>query len=279
MFGRTLGRCTLGDIERRSRPDLCRFRGPRRFSCDTTFLCAPTGSSTARSSATLDARRIPARMGAPAVAAPVAATWTTDELESLKCEPAEDVNVAAYLPEATRFNPTPGTGKTGISDVPPNSYPFYSEDEKYVPNMQSDGGHVSEWKPMYQATPEQEEKDRQAAFASGIPHGYVAAHDKHDGPKICLLLRSDLHSDDEYGESVDEAGNHSGGPFWIEVSPKMRIEELRLVIRDKGGIPPALLRLSYAGKRMADSQRTLEHYGVKYWNAKFPHWPLVVLRQ
>jgi hypothetical protein len=32
-----------------------------------------------------------------------------------------------------------------------------------------------------------------------------------------------------------------------QVSPKMRVEELRNVIRDKGGILPALQRLSYAG--------------------------------
>lgn len=33
----------------------------------------------------------------------------------------------------------------------------------------------------------------------------------------------------------------------LQVSPKMRVEELRNVIRDKGGILPALQRLSYAG--------------------------------
>jgi len=33
----------------------------------------------------------------------------------------------------------------------------------------------------------------------------------------------------------------------LQVSPKMRIEELRNVIRDAGGILPALQRLSFAG--------------------------------
>lgn len=34
----------------------------------------------------------------------------------------------------------------------------------------------------------------------------------------------------------------------LQVSPKMRVEELRNVIRDAGGILPALQRLSYAGE-------------------------------
>ena len=41
-----------------------------------------------------------------------------------------------------------------------------------------------------------------------------------------------------------------------------------------GGIPPALQRLSYAGKPLDDAQRHLSHYGVAYWHARFPHWPL-----
>jgi hypothetical protein len=39
---------------------------------------------------------------------------------------------------------------------------------------------------------------------------------------------------------------------------------------------PGLQRLSYAGKRLDDAQRTLEHYGIAYWHARFPHWPLVI---
>ncbi len=36
-----------------------------------------------------------------------------------------------------------GTGRTGYLHVAPNNYPFYSEDEKYTPIMQSDGGQLS----------------------------------------------------------------------------------------------------------------------------------------
>lgn len=39
------------------------------------------------------------------------------------------------------------------------------------------------------------------------------------------------HSEDEYGAEVGPDGRHHGGPFTIEVSPKMRVEELRKVIR------------------------------------------------
>jgi hypothetical protein len=39
------------------------------------------------------------------------------------------------------------------------------------------------------------------------------------------------HEESEYGAAVGPDGRHSGGPFTMSVSPKMRIEELRLVIR------------------------------------------------
>lgn len=39
--------------------------------------------------------------------------------------------------------PATGTGRTGFLSVPPNNYPFYNEDEKYVPVMQADGGQLS----------------------------------------------------------------------------------------------------------------------------------------
>lgn len=118
-----------------------------------------------------------------------------------------------------------GTGRTGFLPVPPNNYPFYNEDEKYVPMMQADGGQLSgelavlfswhclrrlninlqplccrccaklppEWKPMYQPTPEQAEADRRAAYESGVPHGYVAPGDKYKGlPTIKLVVVSNL---------------------------------------------------------------------------------------
>ena len=36
-----------------------------------------------------------------------------------------------------------GTGRTGFMAVAPNDYPFYGDDEKYVPIMQADGGQLS----------------------------------------------------------------------------------------------------------------------------------------
>ena len=42
------------------------------------------------------------------------------------------------------------------------------------------------------------------------------------------------HTDDEYGVNVDDQGRHSGGPFDLEVSPLMRIEDLRKLIRVGG---------------------------------------------
>lgn len=117
------------------------------------------------------------------------------------------------------------------------------------------------------------------------------------------------HTDEEYGEKVKPDGEHYGGPFDIQVSPTMRVEDLRKVIRDKGGIVPALQKLSYASKHLDDPQRTLEQcvcsgaetycegieptkafdimshvvlpccrYGVAYWHKTFPHWPLKIRR-
>lgn len=47
----------------------------------------------------------------------------------------------------------------------------------------------------------------------------------------------------------------------LQVSPKMRVEELRNVIRDVGGILPALQRLSYAGEGLTDmvGERGIAH--------------------
>lgn len=69
-----------------------------------------------------------------------------------------------------------------------------------------------------------------------------------------------------------------GGPFWVEVCPKMKVDELRKVIRDACGVQPGLQRLAFAGKTFEDANRTLEHYGVRYWHAKFPHWPITLIR-
>lgn len=171
---------------------------------------------------------------------------------------------AAYTP----YNNAPGSGRTGYWEIPPNNYDFYTEEEKYKPVVQADGGIMSMWEPMYNPTPEQAKIDREKAFETGVPHGYVPKGDRYAGqPTIKLLVRSELHTDDEYG-----------GPFHIEVSPKMKIDDLRLLIKDKCGILPGLQKLAYAGKNFEDANRTLEHYGVKYWHSKFPDWPITIRR-
>jgi hypothetical protein len=38
-----------------------------------------------------------------------------------------------------------GTGNTGFFSVPPNNYPWLSEDEKYKPQINEDGGQLSGW--------------------------------------------------------------------------------------------------------------------------------------
>lgn len=49
----------------------------------------------------------------------------------------------SYGDAVSKYNPTPGTGKTGYVSVPPNPFPFYAEVERYVPVIQSDGGQLS----------------------------------------------------------------------------------------------------------------------------------------
>jgi len=53
---------------------------------------------------------------------------------------------------------------------------------------------------------------------------------------------------------------------------------LRDYIRDRSGIMPGLMKLAYRGQSLDDESRKLEHYGVRYWNKKFPDWPLVIKR-
>ena len=99
-----------------------------------------------------------------------ATTWNEDEIVNLK---ANYPDLQGTLNDAvTKYNPTPGadrkqssqqclqsracsdlnsccfshgagTGRTGFITVPPNNYPFYNDDEKYVPIMQADGGQLS----------------------------------------------------------------------------------------------------------------------------------------
>ena len=136
---------------------------------------------------------------------PTATTWTKEELangevgdlyDGIKADPAA-------LEAKSAYNNNPGTGITGYSDIPPNNYPFYAEDEKYKPLVQSDGGVLSDWKELYNPTPEQAEEDRQRAYESGVPHGYVPEGDKYaDDEKMSIMVTSLLHEDSEYGEKV-----------------------------------------------------------------------------
>ena len=38
------------------------------------------------------------------------------------------------------------------------------------------------------------------------------------------------HEDLEYGAEIGADGQHFGGPFFIDISPAMRIEDVRLII-------------------------------------------------
>ena len=49
---------------------------------------------------------------------------------------------------------------------------------------------------------------------------------------VCLeRLTYVQHEENEYGAEIGLDGQHTGGPFFIDVSPTMRVEDLRLVIQ------------------------------------------------
>ncbi len=50
-------------------------------------------------------------------------------------------------------------------------------------------------------------------------------------PKMACHPPLMQHEDDEYGAEVGPDGQHHGGPFQIEVSPKMRVDDVRKIIR------------------------------------------------
>lgn len=100
------------------------------------------------------------------MARPVPAVWTDEDLEGLQANYPDVQQV--YGTSSSKYNPTPGTsiperilftayceaklaiahciagvGRTGYISVPPNNYPFYSEEERYVPIVQADGGQLS----------------------------------------------------------------------------------------------------------------------------------------
>lgn len=43
----------------------------------------------------------------------------------------------------SKYNNEPGSGRTGYWNIPPNAYDFYSEEERYKPVIQADGGVLS----------------------------------------------------------------------------------------------------------------------------------------
>jgi hypothetical protein len=142
---------------------------------------------------------------------------------------------------------------------------------------------------MYAPTKEQAEADRDAAFAAGVPFGSPSpaaanaaanadAATPASPPRRALLrLRvvSELRDVFETSEDRPAAAKELAT---LELPPDARVEAVRLAVRDATGVPPALCRLRYAGQALDDAQRTLGHYGVAYWHAKFPHWPLVIAR-
>ncbi|KAG2436012.1 hypothetical protein HYH02_011724 [Chlamydomonas schloesseri] len=279
-----------------------------------------SASSGRGEAAAAAAASTPAATATAGAATAVPMRWSRAELDALagkldpSCMPAPGTDPTTYEVAFSKYNPTPGTGRTGFLAVPPNNYPFYSDGgggnnasnassggareggeggsgggaaaaagggEKYVPVLQPDGGQLSEWEPMYAPSKEQAEADRAAAYAAGVPHGYVAPgtapRAAEEDEVLELWVVSELHDDSEYGGCVDAAtGRHSGGPFKVTVGAGTRVEQLRLVLRDQGGLLPALQRLSYAGKHLDDSQRTLQHYGIAYWHKRFPHWPIKI---
>jgi hypothetical protein len=157
---------------------------------------------------------------------------------------------------------------------------------------------------MYHPTPEQADLDRAAAYEAGVPHGFVAAGDKYRGlPTITLTVTSELvrraaggaggprhgpgvavpgecgrrlrrpqpnpthraqHTDDEYGAKVDAQGQHSGGAFQVTVSPKMRLEELRKVIRVRLQALPAAAS-AHGGQAPAGGQAGSQAQPTQRW--------------
>jgi hypothetical protein len=51
------------------------------------------------------------------------------------------------------YNNEPGTGRTGYWEIPPNNYDFYTEEEKYKPVVQADGGILSSASPHPHPSP------------------------------------------------------------------------------------------------------------------------------
>lgn len=179
----------------------------------------------------------------------------------------------------SEYNNNPGSGSSGFHAVAPNGgYDFYDEEyEKYKPIVKGANGQgvVSEWSmKTYDPTREEYLKDVAEAEANGVPLGTFIEERRRSVVKtmaeerVTLTVRSLLHADAEYG-----------GPFEVTIAAGARVHELKKLIADKCGVLPGLQCLSYAGKRMDDPNRTLLHMGVRYWHARFPRWPVTILRR
>eukprot|EP00201_Polytomella_parva_P006050 CAMPEP_0175076206 /NCGR_PEP_ID=MMETSP0052_2-20121109/22564_1 /TAXON_ID=51329 ORGANISM="Polytomella parva, Strain SAG 63-3" /NCGR_SAMPLE_ID=MMETSP0052_2 /ASSEMBLY_ACC=CAM_ASM_000194 /LENGTH=91 /DNA_ID=CAMNT_0016345251 /DNA_START=391 /DNA_END=666 /DNA_ORIENTATION=- len=73
------------------------------------------------------------------------ATWSDEEIQRWS-DPIDGVDSApndGYELRFSKYNPTPGSGRTGFQKVAPNNYPFYSAQERYIPVIQADGGQLS----------------------------------------------------------------------------------------------------------------------------------------
>ena len=188
----------------------------------------------------------------------------------------------------TPANPTPGTGATGHLPVPPNNYIFYARCHGgivYRQRVMDDKlGYMTEWEEPYKPTAEALAAAKEEAYRSGVPqdsafHGAGQEQEQEGhGDTVELLVRSELHFPGEYGVKVDASGRHSGGPARVRLPLSMKIAEVHQVLHREMGLLPAHQSLAYGGKNFEDNQRTLEHYGVRYWHRKFPDWPLTVRR-
>ena len=67
---------------------------------------------------------------------------------------------------ASPYNNDPGSGKTGFWEIPPNNYDFYSEVEKYKPNVQADGAVLSSAGPAERERPFSLPRQRRLSSAS-----------------------------------------------------------------------------------------------------------------
>eukprot|EP00899_Mesostigma_viride_P015035 jgi/Mesvir1/23532/Mv18233-RA.1 len=86
-----------------------------------------------------------------------------------------------------------------------------------------------------------------------------------DDPKMSIPVESRIHKEGEFNPRTR-----------VELSPRMTTHDVRCAIRDATGIMPGVMKLSYAGKMMDNSNATLLQYGVPFWHEQFPDWPITL---